>query len=82
MRRLLDSQQFRFVMLPQPRDNALPRPSNGAIRFDERPIHMSLAVLVAETLSKKHTRKCYRQIRSGAEQGRHYNTFELVIAKN
>jgi hypothetical protein len=42
---------------------------------------MPLAVLVAKTLSKKHSRKCYRQIRSGPEQGRHYNTFELVGAK-
>ena len=66
--RLLHSQPPRFVKLPQPGDNALPRPSVGAIRFDERPIRMPLAVLVAKTLSKKHTRKCYRPIRSGPEQ--------------
>ena len=65
---LLDSQPSRFVKLTQPRDNALSRPRIGAKRFDERPIRMPLAVLVAETLSKKHARKCYRQNHSGPEQ--------------
>ena len=65
---MLDAQTACFIKLPQPGDNSLSRPSIGAIRFDERPIRMPLAVLVAETLSKKHTRKCYRPIRPGPEQ--------------
>ena len=41
---------------------------------------MPLAVLVAETLSKKHTLNAIDRFAQDQSKGRHYNACELVIA--
>jgi len=53
-RRLLHSQPAGFVQAAEIRHDALPRPSLGADRFDQRPIGMSLAIDRAIVGTKKH----------------------------
>ena len=43
-----------FVETPQPRDHTLPRPTLGAIRFDQRPIRPPLPVLLPKALPNEH----------------------------
>ena len=43
---------------------------------------MPLAVLVAETLSKIHALNANDRFAQGQIKGRHYNAFDLVVAKN
>lgn len=50
----LHSQPTGFIELAQPGHDALPWPAGRAIRFDQRPIRVSSAVLRLKELANKH----------------------------
>jgi len=47
----------RFVEFPEPSYHALSRTALGAIRFDERPIGVSLAVFLLKILANEHVQR-------------------------
>ncbi len=54
LRRLLHAQPALFVQNSQLHDHALPRPTLGAIRLDQRPIHPLLPTRRPKALPNKH----------------------------
>ena len=53
---VLDAQPMRFIELSEIGDDALSRPALGAIRLHQRPVGVSLSVLLAITRANEHAR--------------------------
>ena len=65
---LLYTQPACFVKLAQPRNNSLSWAGIRAIRFNQRPVRMPLAVFFSKALSNEHDCTCYRPTRFATEQ--------------
>ena len=74
--RMLDAKSSRLVESAQPSHDALPRPSFGPIRFDERPVRATLALNISEALTDEHASQDYPSSTVSETQLRfHYNVF-------
>ena len=79
---LLHSQATFFIESAEVGDHTLSGAAFGAIRFDERPIRVSLSIFKSIARANEHVRLSYESHLVCQAQGLHYNTLASCWAPN